>query len=105
MAYYNYTKMRAMREEARREAHVVVEQEYAPVLAAPATPPTAGSSEHTERRGRMMNVGSGNARPRADTGDLIRASLSVSVNGEQPARPRFESPAMVSPIKRPGDLD
>jgi solute carrier family 35 protein C2 len=104
MAYYNYTKMRVMHEDARREAHVVVEQEYAPVLAA-ASSVSANSSEHPERQARMMNGGVGNARTRANTDDLIRASLSVSVNGEQPARPRFESPTMVSPVKRPEDLE
>lgn len=98
MAYYNYTKMRAMREDARREAHVAVEQEYAESLA-------AGGSEHAETHGRRMNGGVGNARPRANTGDLIRASLSVSVNGEQPARPRVESSTTASPVKRPGDME
>jgi solute carrier family 35, member C2 len=104
MAYYNYTKMQAMREEARREAHIAVEQEFAPVLAATPTG-AAGGSEHQDRQGRMVNGGVGNARPRANTDDLIRASLSVSVNGEQPARPRFESSTIVSPVKRPGDLE
>ena len=101
MAYYNYTKMRAMREEARREAHVVVEQEYAPVLAA------AGEEgpQDSEQAGRMANRGAGHARPRANTRDLIRASLSVNVDGEQPARPRYESPTRISPVKRPEDLE
>jgi len=105
MAYYNYSKMRAMHEDARREAHIVVEQEYAPVLAAAASSASTDGSEHTERQTRMMNGGVGNARPRANTDDLIRASLSVNVNGEQPARPRFESPTMMSPVKRPEDLE
>jgi solute carrier family 35 protein C2 len=105
MAYYNYTKMQVMREDARREAQVVVEQEYAPGLVTSTLSPAAGGSERTERQGRMMNGGVGNASPRANTGDLIRASLSVSLNGDQPARPRFESPTMVSPVKRPGDME
>ena len=105
MAYYNYTKMRAMREDARREAHIAVEQEYGHILAA-AESLAEGGSEQAETQGRMMmNGGVGNARPRANTDDLIRASLSVSVNGEQPARPRFESSTTVSPVKRPGDME
>ena len=106
MAYYNYTKMRAMREDARREAHVAVEQEYGHISAAPAESLAAGGSEQAETQGRMMmNGGVENARPRANTDDLIRASLSVSVNGEQPARPRVESSTTVSPVKRPGDME
>lgn len=94
IAYYNYLKMKKMREEARKEAHLVVEQEYAPVLAV---------DPEEERANRHANGKA--ARPRSNTNDLINASLSINVNG-QPARPvRNESPTRVSPVKRPEDLD
>lgn len=87
--------MKTMREEARKEAHLVVEQEYAPVLAV--------DPEEERANGNHPNGEAG--RPRSNTNDLISASLSISVNG-QPARPvRNESPTRISPVKRPEDLD
>jgi len=94
IAYYNYIKVGAMRDEARRQAHLVIEQEYAPVLAAD---PDSAPALHQPN--------GDTCRPRANTGDLIRASLSLNVDG-QPIRPvRNESPVRVSPVKRPEDLD
>ena len=94
IAYYNYLKMTAMRDEARREAHLLVEQEYAPVLAA---------DPDSDAALRQPNGDAG--RPRANTGDLIRASLSVNVDGQTIGPARNESPVRVSPVKRPEDLD
>lgn len=88
--------MKKMREEARREAHLVVEQEYGPVLA----------TEMPEEERVNGHVNGGPGRPRSNTGDLIRASLALNVSGEQPSRPiRNESPTRISPVKRPEDLD
>jgi solute carrier family 35, member C2 len=89
MAYYNYTKIQKMREEARLEAHLAVEREYAPVLAH--DPDVDGSFPNGDAGRRI-------------TSDLIRSSLGVMVN-EPRARQVTDSPSRVSPVKRPEDLD
>lgn len=84
IASYNYMKIKKMREEAQLEAHLVVEQEYAPVL-----------STEPERR---------DYAGRSSTGDLIRNSLSISTSGGL-SRSVAESPVRASPVKRPEDLE
>jgi solute carrier family 35 protein C2 len=85
IAVYNYMKIKKMREDAQTEAHLIVEQEYAPV-----------HSSEPEAGGR---------RPRASTSDLIRNSLSIATAGPQ-LRLQTESPSSrASPIKRPEDLE
>jgi solute carrier family 35, member C2 len=86
IAAYNYMKIKKMREEAQTEAHLAVEQEYAPVLS------TEPGLEH--------NSGAG----RTSTGDLIRHSLNISTSSA-PSRAVNESPIRASPIKRPEDLE
>lgn len=78
-------KIKKMREEAQMEAHLAVDQEYAPVLS---TEP-----DRHERAGR------------ASTGDLIRNSLSISTSGGWLERPVVDSPIRASPVKRPEDLE
>jgi solute carrier family 35 protein C2 len=87
IAVYNYMKIKKMREDAQMEAHLIVEQEYAPVL----------SSEPDDR---PRNHRSG----RVSTSDLIRNSLSISTAGPH-VRPQTESPSRPSPVKRPEDLE
>jgi solute carrier family 35 protein C2 len=87
IAVYNYMKIKKMREDAQMEAHLIVEQEYAPVLS---TEPEERSGNHRSGRG--------------STSDLIRNSLSISTAGSQ-IRPQTESPSRPSPVKRPEDLE
>jgi solute carrier family 35 protein C2 len=85
IAGYNYMKIKKMREDAQMEAHLIVEQEYAPVLSSEPEP--------------------GNHQPgRASTSDLIRNSLSIATAGSQ-FRSQTESPSRASPVKRPEDLE
>jgi solute carrier family 35 protein C2 len=85
IAGYNYMKIKKMREDAQMEAHLIVEQEYAPVLS---SEPEVGN----HRSGR------------ASTSDLIRNSLSIATSGSH-LRPQNESPSRASPVKRPEDLE
>jgi solute carrier family 35 protein C2 len=86
IAAYNYMKIKKMREEAKMEAHLQVEQEYAPVL----------STEPERRDGERVG--------RASTGDLMRNSLSIQTGGSL-SRPVVDSPVRASPVKRPEDLE
>ncbi|OCK78262.1 TPT-domain-containing protein [Lepidopterella palustris CBS 459.81] len=84
IAAYNYIKIKKMREDARMQAHLSTE-EYAPVLSA--DPDAVGTSATG-----------------ANTRDLIRNSLSIPPTVPSD-RPVLDSPARVSPIKRPENLD
>lgn len=88
IAAYNYMKITKMRDEARRKAHLTVE-EYAPVLSAEEG--TAHENEEDASRGKS-------------TSHLIRRSLSISP-GLYSGPPMVDSPSRASPIKRPEDLD
>jgi solute carrier family 35 protein C2 len=104
IAYYNYLKVKTMREDARKDVHErfavgdTEEQEYAAVLA-------ADPDDGVATNGQIVHGEA--ARPRSNTADLVRASLSVNVTGLQPSRPpaKNESPTRVSPVKRPEDLE
>jgi solute carrier family 35 protein C2 len=84
IAAYNYMKIKKMREDAQTEAHMIVEQEYAPVLS-------------TEPEGE----GSGHSRGRS-AGELMQNSLNVQTSG---GSSRNESPTKAPPAKRPEDLE
>ncbi|ORY11843.1 triose-phosphate transporter family-domain-containing protein [Clohesyomyces aquaticus] len=80
---YNYMKIKKMRDEARVEAHIAVQEEYAPVLTA--DPDRVGGS---------------------NTRSLIRNSISLAPGvGVSADRPTLDSPSRASPVKRPEDLE
>jgi solute carrier family 35 protein C2 len=85
IAGYNYMKIKKMREDSQAEAHLIIEQEYAPVL----------SSESEPGHHRLG---------RDSTSDLIRNNVSVATEGSH-SWTRTDSPPRTSPVKRPEDLD
>ena len=85
IAAYNYMKIKKMREEARMNAHLQNQEEYAPVRTADPDLDRRGSVTHAPSRG------------------VVRSNLQLApgVNGS----PAVDSPVRSSPVKRPEDLD
>jgi len=84
---YNYMKIKKMREEARMNAHLQNQEEYAPVnLVDP----------DRDRRGSV-------AQPSTGTRGIVRSSLQLAPGVSGPAA--VDSPSRASPVKRPEDLD
>ncbi|KAH7378219.1 triose-phosphate transporter family-domain-containing protein [Pyrenochaeta sp. MPI-SDFR-AT-0127] len=85
IAAYNYMKIKKMREEARMNAHLQNQEEYAPVRTADPDRDRRGSVVHAPSRG------------------VVRSSLQLAPGISGP--PAIDSPSRASPVKRPEDLD
>ncbi|KAF2822758.1 TPT-domain-containing protein [Ophiobolus disseminans] len=87
IAAYNYMKIKKMREEARMNAHLQNQEEYAPVnLVDP----------DRDRRGSI-------AQPSTGTRGIVRSSLHLAPGVSGAAV--VDSPSRTSPVKRQADLD
>ncbi|KAF2007699.1 TPT-domain-containing protein [Amniculicola lignicola CBS 123094] len=87
IAAYNFMKIKKMREEARMNAHLAGQEEYAPVMT------------------RDPDRESGTSASRSNTRNLIRTSLSLAP-GAGADRPVVDSPTRTTPpVKRPEDLE
>jgi solute carrier family 35 protein C2 len=87
IAAYNFMKIKKMREEARLNAHLQNQENYAPVNMV---------DPDRDRRGSV-------AQPSTGTRGIIRSSLQLAPGLSGPAA--SDSPARASPVKRPEDLD
>lgn len=85
IAAYNYIKIKKMRDEARRDAHIAVQDEYSPVFS------RDPDAERTPISG-------------SNTRSLISNSLNLAP-GVAAERPALDSPSRASPVKRPEDLE
>jgi solute carrier family 35 protein C2 len=86
IAAYNYMKIKKMREEARLNAHIQNQENYAPVNMV---------DPDRDRRGSV-------AHPPTGTRNMIRSSLQLAPGLGGPS---VDSPSRASPVKRPEDLD
>ncbi|KAH8725523.1 triose-phosphate transporter family-domain-containing protein [Phaeosphaeriaceae sp. PMI808] len=84
---YNYMKIKKMREEARMNAHLQNQEEYAPVNMV---------DPDRDRRGSLAQQPTG-------TRGIIRSSLQLAPGVSGPAA--IDSPSRASPVKRPENLD
>tara|TARA_R110002003_G_scaffold104_30_gene8466 strand:+ start:21074 stop:21916 length:843 start_codon:yes stop_codon:yes gene_type:complete len=87
IAAYNYMKIKKMREEARMNAHLQNQEEYAPVNIV---------DPDRDRRGSIAQAPTG-------TRGIVRSSLQLAPGLNGPAG--IDSPSRASPVKRPEDLD
>ncbi|KAF2735380.1 TPT-domain-containing protein [Polyplosphaeria fusca] len=86
IAAYNFMKIQKMREDARMQAHISAQEEYAPV--------------RTQDPDRVNTAASG-----TNTRSLIRNSLNLN-SSVVADRPAIDSPSSrASPVKRPEDLE
>ena len=82
---YNYMKIKKMREDARMNAHLQNQEEYAPVRTADPDLDRRGSVTHAPSRG------------------VVRSNLPLGSSISTP--PAGDGPTRSSPVKRPEDLD
>jgi solute carrier family 35 protein C2 len=87
IAAYNYMKIKKMREEARMNAHLQNQEDYAPVNMV---------DPDRDRRGSIAQAPTG-------TRGMVRSSLQLAPGVNGPAA--VDSPTRASPLKRPEDLD
>jgi solute carrier family 35 protein C2 len=87
IAAYNYMKIKKMREEARMNAHLQNQEDYAPVNMV---------DPDRDRRGSIAQAPTG-------TRGMVRSSLQLAPGVNGPAA--MDSPTRASPLKRPEDLD
>lgn len=88
IAAYNYMKIKKMRDDARMNARIAAQDEYAPI---------STRDPDVDRGGSTQTTG-------ASTRGLMRDNLTLAP-GVAVDRPAIDSPTRASPVKRPEDLE
>jgi solute carrier family 35 protein C2 len=92
IAVYNYMKIKKMRDDARMQAHIAAQEEYAPVLTR--DPDGGVASRSSSLRDPRRNP----IRPPPRNNLILAPGVSADI-------PAVDSPSRASPVKRPEDLE